>query len=446
MDNKNNKLEDFFNQSINHFDDSPSDAVWEGLQERLDNDMTIWDKITTSLRKYFPYLILLLGLSTYHFFAQNKINTFQDRIDKIQTENSTLNLQLNECDKKSTSLFTDIQSTSAALQQSKQQIGILEQKLFSANNTTNQLQDKLTNAYTNATALQNQMNHIEATSIQNTIPIILPTEQIIVNQPKELIPFPEKLAELKDSKLSESDFKRNLSTFSTRRPSKLTPRGLLMPNALSRIIPFMDPEPKVKFSKFRIGYEFKGFHVVSNTNSDVINFGHTNGAKLEWVIKNKFALTGGINFVDQTYKVKNSNNPIPVSQLLRYPEGTSFGLDVNEIDVENNYFEFPVGIRFPVKYFNDNFGIYLNPAVVWQFHLPQNYEYNSSLNSIYKFKNEQYFGYLGSAQMTLGLEKTIHKKLVWQLGLYGEKSLIGFGAEDQNFSAFGISSSILFQK
>ena len=459
MDNKNNKLEDFFNQSINQFDDSPSDAVWAGLQERLDNDMTIWDKVSTIIRKYFPYLILLLGLTTYHFFAQNKINSFEEKIDKYNTENTLLSNQLKACGDQSTTLISNFESTAEQLELSTAKIQNLQHDLTASNALSKTLQNRL--AY-NASILKTYKEQTE--SLKNTVTFLsTPTSQpeIISSSIANSRPVSNRTATTPDEQNRKTIIYKNnfgkpvskytppltsrLPTFSLRRPANLAPRVLLAPNALSRIIPFIDTDEKAFKSRLRGGIELKAFHSISNT-SNTLNFGHTGGIRLEWVLGEKFSFTGNISHVDQEYRVSNSNNPIPIQQLLEFPEGTSFGLDVNEINVENHYFEFPIGIKFPIKTYGDNLKIYANPSVVWQFHLPQKFEFNFTSNDKYEFKNKQYFGYLGSVQMAIGLEKAIHPNIVWQLGIYGEKSLVEFGAEHQHFSAIGLTSSFLFQK
>ncbi len=454
MDEKNNKLEDFFNQSLNQFDDSPSDAVWEGLQKRMDSERTILEKWTTTVRKLFPYLLLLIGLGTYHFFSQNKINQLTQNLERIKSENSTLTVNLENCDTKETELLTKNQLLSAELNQLATSITALEQSV-------------------NKYSAQRNRNY-SPMSNESAITVFSPTNERRQLDLQPFNPTPDKnfkldtyvLIETKASeskvgvtKVEESKLREIVQRVKKTQPDNISPFLLplrpkltttLQPrfsiqhsNALIRGLR-IEQDQEVKESNFRIGYQYLAFKTFVKT-STCFNFGNAHGIRMEKVFKNNFALTASVNYVDQEYKIKNGNNPIRVEDLLPYPGGVSFGDNVTSVEVQSHHLNLPLGLKWTVRTWKNNFQFYVNPSLVWQMYFPQKFTYEISGDSKIDRKNKQYFGNFGSGNLQLGLEKKLSESLVWQIGIWGERTIAPVGIENQNLTYVGLNTSILFQ-
>ena len=446
MDEKNNKLEEFFNQSLNQFDDSPSDAVWEGLQQRLDSERTFIEVWTAAIRKYFPYLLLLLMLGGYHFFAQNKINKLSKNLATIQSENLLLDTKLQDCSSRETELLTDLKIQSDELLNSSTKIAVLTE------NYEAQLNKKgKTHQHTFNRPIQ---NNLEPSIFRENDPehneYITELLKSKLAARTEVIKRNKGTAEAKNKidpsdKIKSSTIAPTLLPILAKRPALLNPPiGRYFSNGIKRGIRIQGQEESEK-SKFRIGYNYRVYHTLTGTGKH-FNYGDTHGLRMELIFRNKLALTGGINFNDQHYKVSNAGNAIPISDLLKYPGGSGFGNQVTEVKAKGHYLGFPLGLKWQLKNFKNQSNVFINPAFVWQIYFPQEFEYTLNDNSDFTRKTRQIFGYFGSGNIQVGYEKLIKNNLVWQLSVWGEKSFAPLGIEDQSITMLGLSTAVLFQK
>jgi len=442
----NNKLEDFFNQSMSHFQDSPTDAVWEGLQLRLDEERTFWERSREVIRKYFPYFLLLLGLGTYHVFAQSKLNALGEELKSVQAEKSALGILVENCGNKASDLLAKEKLQSAELLKNSASIFALEEKIknISAPNTS-------VNSPKNT-----KKNPLYYKSLQN-----VSTENNFSNTTNPGKEFPKtvfkekaktKLQDVPDKAIFDFDFypvaplvSKRLNTISLGKEKQyFAPLRGTYSNA-SKFLQLIDPIGEMDRSRLKFGYEFKAFKTFVS-NSKHFNFGQAHGLRMERLISKNLAITGAVHFMGQDYKISNDGKPIPVVDLLRYPGGSSFGEKVNKLDVESPYIDFPLGFKWSLKRMENGAAIYLNPTMVWQLYLPQTFTYTLLGDSKIERKNKQYFGYFGSANIQIGLEKSIRNNLIWQVGVWGETSFIPMGVEEQKITMFGLNTAILFQK
>ena len=464
MDKRNKNIEDFFNKSLAQFNDVPSDRVWAGIAQQLDYDKPPFYKLWKFWASIFTGIITLFLLSWGFYSTQNSIDLLTIKTSQLAQENEQLRLALTECGivsertiPEKVNTYTTAISTatelSTTLERSENQ-PIKPKKstrtsFFTPKNyspTPNSIfsnfgkQDnpsylKTADLFSSIpyqqtlfsfTTTDGKTKHSETRASINKIEPSLSEEQIIAYKKRGF----SQLAKLDNINISDYQVK---STFIRPLPSALTNYALLN----------ITPVFKRKLD-YRFGWSFGGMNTFTDKN-DLFGPGYNNGFTSELQIFNKIYLTAAIHHVKQNYEIKlNGENQ---AILQTYPGTEELTNVVTSINQHAHYLELPIGLKW---YFKDNQNgtkFYINPTLAWHFYFPQKFKYEYASNSgisIKPFTNDQYFGYFGTAQMQVGLERPLFKKMHYQVGLWGEKSLIPIGVENRSLLNVGIRGAILF--
>lgn len=106
MDNNNN-IEDFFNNSMDQFNDGPPDSVWDNIGNRLDNDKIPFYK-GFKFWAILAVICLIGGFILYAVSTQKKINSLIEKTDVLELQNIEIESQLLDCGENSNRLINII--------------------------------------------------------------------------------------------------------------------------------------------------------------------------------------------------------------------------------------------------------------------------------------------------------------------------------------------------
>ncbi len=93
---KNNNIEDFFNASMEQFNDVPDDSVWSGINENLEQKPPFYKTGVFWLASLLG-ILLLIGSINYVGSTQEKINGLLNDNKKLELQNEEMGHQLIEC-------------------------------------------------------------------------------------------------------------------------------------------------------------------------------------------------------------------------------------------------------------------------------------------------------------------------------------------------------------
>ena len=431
MDEKNKKLEEFFNRSLEEFKDGPSGQVWDGLAERLEDDMTFMQRWRNQILQWLPLLLLLLGFGTYFLFTQNKINLLEEELMAAHENNLSLDLNLKMCVANNEKL----NNTNSA---------ILSETTVDSKN------DKAPpSLFSNSTATKNNQHTSGLISSTNKdyIPAILPavSHQILKEEKKQI---PETVESVNPS---STERKKMLPLEKlSRHQSRIAPYYINSRSNLGLGFVYITPVNKnqqlEEMGRYRVGYIARSVSTIMSGIGNSFNLGHASGLRQEFQISKNWALTNQVSFVHQHYQVSNNDKLIPYSTLRKFPGAENLNDIIKNIEVESSYLDFSLGIKWIGWRGKNGSTYFVNPSVVWQVYLPQEYKYGLTAGNTIDRREERYFGYFGSGNLQVGMERRWKERWVWQLGIWAERSFIPLGLEDQEITMAGLSTSILFGK
>lgn len=456
-DNKNN-MEEFFNRSLERFDELPSDDVWANVSDRLTAEEKWYDPILAPLKLVFPILLALLLMGLYHFYTQHNIKQLNQQLTEAETTIQNLKTQhqttLNNNNKQTT-------ATSIAVLQKNTEIENLRNDYSLLNKSYKQL---LSKAATQNTTSSN--TNILLDKIQTLQKQLTGLRYILYQKDTEL-------ALLRETQTTENQQPENQQK-ATRKPATRTevfcslqhfphlkPINISLNNSLDSKLALLQSRTPTKGNtiseqqeeeeeeinltppKLRIGIKARYFNALVQ-NSQLVNPGFSNGIRAELRLGHKWAITGDFMYNSQVYTINAGQNTFSKTSLERFPGGIEDNTNVNIISTRTRYFDANPGMKFMPNYAPDKFNFFINPSVVWHLYLPQEYQYDLRQEDNILYKENRIVAYFGSGNLSVGFERRISPKLHFQFNLWGEQSFIPLGYERQYMSRFGISSAILF--
>lgn len=453
-------MEEFFNRSLERFDELPSDDVWTNVSERLTAEENWYDPIWASLKLIFPFLLALLLMGLYYFNTQKNIKQLNHQlteanttIQNLKSKHQTTINNLNSSTKTKDQLQSTIHQNNERFKNLDNNYSLLNNKYaLLLNKTTTQSTPQITNQ---------QINKIQALQKQIT------DLQFALNQKEaELIALKAGCNQENNSKTSTNNKANNqqptdLFCNNLQHTLQLRPLNLTINNALKTKLDLLrstaptkqntttkeqeeqEEEIKRQNHNIRIGIKTRYFNALVQ-NSILVNPGFSNGLRTEIGLNNKWAVTGDLLYNSQVYTIDAGQTTFSKTSLERYPGGLEDNTNINIITARTRYFDASPGIKFTPNYAPDKFNFFINPSVVWHLYLPQEYQFNLRQESNVLYKENTIIAYLGSGNLSVGFEKRISPKIHFQINLWGEQSFIPLGYERHYITKFGVSSAILF--
>ncbi len=442
MEEKNNNMEEFFQRSLEQFNEVPSNQVWDKIDERLDGEQKWYKNVFPWFRTLLPLFLAIILLGCYHVFSSNKINTSnkyllsaQETIQKLEKENQRLSFLAKENNEKINTYTQQIQFNET------QYNSLLDQ--YSSLKVTDQKSEKLFKSDTHfgKAAFEDLLSLNE--DLTNELSSLKAQMNVLQseNRPANKI--------LSNTRLNAID--KNYNFLIPKNATYYYPvKDIILINSLKDIEGNMDddflveePDQISNNRKFRFGFKARYFNTLVKS-SELINPGFSWGLRAEYQLRNKWFLTSDLHYNDQVYRIDPGAGGFSQESLKKYPLGIDDTNSVKDISTRTKYFDYKLGIKYLINPAENKFNFYVNPSIVWQLYLPQEYTYGlARANDIFHTQRE-YTGYLGSGNLSLGIERNLNNRMLFQLNLWGEQSFIELGYDKQYVTMFGIGSSILF--
>ncbi len=431
----NNNIEDFFNRSLEGFDQSPSSSVWENISSQLDVPIPFW-------QKYFFHILScglaigMIGMAFYIFSLRTDIESLRiamDSQEEYEEESMSKDDQLIALNQLNQNLKDELNAGLNSNSELKQEISDLRKEIgiLKRNLKTAQVEIYST-----------QLANIEKVSTGYEASELVSKEHLTAPDEGE-------------TEISAND--RVLSTgFSTLESKKLESIADLNIKSRSaeevtnyKRLKFHFPEAFMQRPTFYEQYvpNFKYGVTASliGTGTDVSSGlfpGYSVGGSLQVELLKHVWLTFDGRYNKNFYVMDfNGSNP---EEEVNFPRPRSIDENIRRVDVENSYLDFPMGISCQIPVSKKN-SIYINPGFSWQLYLPQQYTYNTAMNDFIPYSESSYVVYFGSLFLNTGVERKISEKMRFQLGFWAEQGLADYGAEDRRIVNYGLKSTLFFQ-
>jgi len=452
MEYPNENMEEFFKKSLDKFNDVPSDDVWSELDKRLEEDkprgfMMNWFKYL------LPAILLLSGLSAIFIYQLNLLADYKTQLSKIIDQNNDLQDQLelkNRYGKDVTEPIDQIYTGKLVADETQSEfirlidtVYIIKYKentsqpiLMSALNKiffdfsvheTNQILDKQIGSIGHGLASSSQLNKQES----SRTPLLLTSsimDQVLVSQNAvDSIYTKMKYAYRGKSKRKRKKKKQGI----------FEPKGPI-------IIDQSDPWGQPEFY-YRAGVSLNIINSLKGESFSNSSIGFGYGFLQEIGLTSRFSINSGIMRNIQEYALSNRNLPLEMSQISNFPNQENLRSNILRVEVENRFLEIPIGIKY--DFYQDNKkSFFVNPAVKWSIHQPQQFNYYLEEDRFSSFSTYQKFGYLNAIHFAFGIEKEINPFTSYQVSIAYDHNLEPIGIEQQRLHSLYLKANLLFGK
>ena len=490
MEDNNKNMEEFMRKAMEGFNESPSDKIWEGLDNRLTESEPFYKKF---LHWRFLALVSVLALLlSSNIYLYNKSNSLESTLNQI-SERSKID-GTKESISAINSVLTEEQSMNEIIQENDLDASLSNTISAGIRKDSKLNQAGLFKGSINSNELNSNFNTGTGTrfySNTNSNQSILAKEydggQIVQGYEKSLNKSRSNVSPLQDTtgemNQSDNEFGATLREREVLELSKSATQDIValeqvktavqtsavgpgiglqihtvdiletknkadklknlfsdwkLPDINVKRIPMIDKSGRFLFG-LNIGTFFSHinskFHSIPNGNA---------GINIEYQINPKFSVISSVKYNYQQYQIKNPS----IQDLDKFPGSESLD-NVKEVEVRNNYIDASLGLIFKKEYKPKN-RLFVAPALAWQFYFPQTFDYTLAGGSSLpappplEVKSHRFFGYFGMVNINLGFEKDLGAMSTYRLGLFIEKSLISLGIEDADVTQFGIRSTFLF--
>jgi len=494
MNEMDKKMEEFFQKSMEDFNDAPSDIVWDQLSDQLDNEETVFTKVWKRVRTVLPIALLLLSFGALSLGSYTTIRALKNNNNLLQSENIGLNekhailLNTNQALKnKNETLITDFD-------RQKEQLLEIQEKIKKSQGAMNYSFDKDDNMMERlqlAEAL-NLSYESQLTACANGVTASNESLAMVQNEMALLRKENERLVMIGQGvdgqgidKGPDGGLVGNSGDGGKESGSSQEPRvvmdieeeedrggvglkvkdlltGEKVDEALSTVLDEKaELEKKVseltealagklnnaslKSWQYRYGFTGRAYNAFVPGGRN-LHLSSSYGLRHELTFKEKWSLTHSIEFNEQEYSVKTDSGALPRSILEQYPDSPGAYADVRSVKSRATYFDTQLGIKYQKPSKKGNTIYFVNPSVVWQLYLPQEFNYELIQAQDLLVERRDYVGYLGSVNLQFGIERSLNEKTHFQMALFAEKSLVDLGFDNQNLTLVGLRSSILFGK
>jgi len=481
-DKLNNNLEEFLNNSMDHFDDVPSNNVWDSVEQKLDGEMEEeknkpfffgWKFISSLI----VIGILVASISVFQIKNNQEIKTIQDQLSQLENKN---HINPNSEEKELSTLSTQVELKS--LEEDELKANTKEQEpiksphttqttdqIISYNNSKNEYPSSKNKSKFNKT-LSTFKNNIDT---KNNIPNIfersnapLSIEDDLSNS-ESLTQVVKTAPERKNNNIISSKSTNTLKKNKTDRnsiPSDLSNRKnqtvieslnsklYFLPNNENQINllnlsePIIVNRPDSHFSsRYRIGLNARFANTFIKHNTD-FNGTESYGIRHEYLLNDRWALTNSINFNIQHYDIIGESGIVEKAVVREYTNRDFNDISIREIDVNAEYIDIPLGLKWNFKETRRGWNYFINPSAVWQIYLPQMFSFTQTDQNVIVRNDSRIIASLGSASIDVGIEKRIGNHFYFQCSLWGEYSFIPLGTQQDKIKLVGVRTSLLFGK
>lgn len=476
MEHPNDNMEEFFKKSLDKFNDDPSAAVWDNLDAKLDQD-TPKAVFMQWMRYLLPAAVLLLSLTGMYVYQLKVLSEYKTELSAVVQENKDLKQEVSLLNNSNPKVATsnEIESQALTLNDMTQAVATVERDTIYITKfrTKNLWTPALANSSFSFAPTYRQAN----SSVRfNAINGISPYNSYAVAGGNQGSGVSAYSAENNggigfDSAQGQKENQQQLSILS----SPLIGLRLDGLQSINHDDPFVDKmkyayhKSKRKRKKFKLGlFENKGpvivakgdvwgqpefyyragvsLNVLSSLKGEVFSnssIGVGYGFMQEIGLTSRFAVTSGIMRNHQEYALSNNGLPLDASEISNFPFQEDLNSAVDRVEVENKFLEIPLGVKY--DFYQDNQkSFFINPAVKWSIHEPQNFSYFLTEDRFRTFTTNQRFGYLNAIHLAVGLEKIINPSITYQVSIGYDYNLEPIGVERQRLNSLYLKANLLF--
>lgn len=452
MEYPNENMEEFFKKSLDKFNDVPSEDVWSRLDERLEKDkprgfMMNWFKYL------LPAILLLGGLSAIFYYQLNLLEDYKAQLSKIIDQNKDLQIQL----ELKNNDVTDVAQTVNPLYNGKLVNEELQSEFirlidtvyiikYVENESRPILMSRLDRPFFDfSTHETNQfldshfgtIGHDLASSSRFTKQKSSRSPVLLSNYIKDRVLLSQSPVDTMFTKM----------TFAYRgkskRKRKKKKQGLFEPKG-PIIIDQSDPWGQPEFY-YRAGVSLNIINSLKGESFSNSSIGFGYGLLQEIGLTSRFSINSGIMRNTQEYALSNRDLPLEMSQISNFPNQENLRSNILRVEVENRFWEIPIGIKY--DFYQDNKkSFFINPAVKWSIHQPQQFNYYLAEDRFNSFSTDQKFGYLNAIHFAFGIEKEINPFTSYQVSIAYDHNLEPIGIEQQRLHSLYLKANLLFGK
>jgi len=446
MDDKKNGIEEFFNSSLEKFDQIPDDKVWAGISGQLDLDdvgkTTLWSKNVDERT-----VAQEGGLSSLNKSKDKTPATIQSIVTPVTTER-----ELITATKSSASINQrEIQSNTQNNVSDKEK-GILTKlkeksqpaKIIKSINSTSNNKAKPNAIVEGLTREPSLLNPNPPATKENVKPSSIDNLNSNNQQATKEIDTPNR-NQIKSTGLELEEKIKTLNPLNLLNSSNQTlfsHSKIVIPD--SRLT-YLKSQLNQKQSKYRIGLSTRLFNTfVSQSNS--FSGSNSMGLVQDYKIRENLAMNLGIYFNEQDYEIKKSksSNSLDDVVVMQYTSRSFQENSVTGIEADMHYIDVPLGLTWYFKPLKRGKSLFLNSSIVWQIYFPQSFGFKTIDEKVIIRKSDAIVASLGSGNLELGIEKRLSSKFDLQLSIWGEASFIPLGIQQEKFKMLGLKAAVLF--
>lgn len=439
MENKDNRMDEFFKNSMEQFDKKPSSNVWSNIASELDSELTFFQKMWMYSRNILPYLIFLLFFGGYFLYANNQINSLKNELSSFESKTAESH-SLQSAKTKIIELESTINELKILLAEAQSEVE--ELKIEMKRNSTKGQFVSTTSQQLKIDRLTTEINRLSKinSSLRNDL-------NSYVNIGKNT----SAAGQLKSQNqlINNAKTRKNvaISTLDCHKPNNYLQHQYFLPGVSSilRVVDESKTEKNGIKSRYLVGFTGSAFNTFIS-KSDNYNFGTNFGLRQEYSIFQEFSVTNSISINNQKYTIKGMDKTIEQDILMRYPVNIDNAAQVEKIEIKNTYIDVALGLKYNFKPTKNGRSYFVNPSFSWLLYLPQEFEYSVSQASDLVSTRNRYIAYFGSFNLSIGMERQISENQIVQFSIWGEQSLIPLGQESQYINMAGLRASYLFGK
>lgn len=457
MEYPNENMEEFFKNSLDRFNDIPSDSVWENLDKKLEDDKP-FGKFRFWLRNSTIAAIMLLSFSGLYYQQYNLLDTYKHNLSQLTIENENLKKEvenhLSLLTSKSDKFDNEKSDVNAQFighhtQANLNRIQLLTDTIYIIKYIQPGLDkvNKLNTQFSFNPRIENTNYRFRSS---DPIQAYIPTFNTLQNSNgtstilKQTLPQVLSKVYTASNSFVYSESDEGVSTkmkYMSRNKSKRK-RKKHKPAKAPVIVMDNTPWGKPEFY-YRAG---PSIHLLSSLKGELFSnssIGLGYGFTQEVGLTDRFAITSGIYKNTQDYALNNNGFPLETNQISTFPNIENFNQSIVRVEIENKYLDIPVGAKY--EFYKDNEkSLFINPAIKWSIHEPQTFNYFLTENRLQTFSSERRFGYLNALYMSIGIEKIINPFIRYQLSLGYDHSITKLGIEKQKLNTLTLRGNLLF--
>lgn len=462
MDYRNENMEEFFRNSLDKFNEDPSEHVWQDLDHRLDQDKSK-GFFGNWLKYLLPVLLALITFSAFSLYQMKILESYKKELSLIQDENKNLKVELASKQKSKTKLESIEASPIISYTEKKtNQIVYLRDTVFIIKQPSTNT-PIIPSSVINLPSFDFKTPGLRNYMFNSVQPSKFGGHRTVVGHPSILN---EKDSDLKqEGYVSEVNAQYRVPRYGLG-VSSLYP-ALTFDSALSKMKYRASNHSKRKKKKYKpiqppiiivkddvLGqpqFYYKAgisFNILNSLKGEQfsnssIGFGY--GLVQEVGLSTRFSITSGIMQTTQEYALNNGTVPLDQALVGSFPDQANFRDNIVRVEVENRFLEIPLGFKY--DWYQDNLkSFFINPAIKWSIHDPQQFNYFLTEDRIRFISTNQRFGYLNAIHLSMGIEKIVNPWMSYQVSLGYDFNIEPIGLEKQKLNSLYLKCNVLFGK